>query len=414
MSSHPFFIACARNLEPMLLQELKELGITGARATHLGVDAELTREEVYRVVYGSRIASRVLRPLAEFDCPNDDALYENARELNWAAIVRPGQTFKVSASVADSTITHSQFAALRLKDAVVDVIREERGERPDVDKDDPDVRLNLFVHRDKAVISLYYSTGVMHKRGYRANAVEAPLKENLAAAMLRLAKWDAEKKEPLRDFFCGSGTILLEAAMLATRTPGGWFRAQQGFEALPDFHAETWQKVKAEFDAKIIPLAPGLIGGADIDSQAVLSARANFKRTPWASAVSIGLADFRKLEGDYTGSVIVTNPPYGVRVGADGETPDAKSVAAIHKLYEDFGYFLKMRCPGARVCMLFPDPKFEKDIWFKPVRGMFIDNGAISVRANVYDVKKLEEKAVNPKEEAAVKEIQAAPEDEQS
>jgi putative N6-adenine-specific DNA methylase len=384
---HPFFIACARNLEPMLLGEIKELGVTGARATHLGVDADLSREEVYRVVYGSRLASRVLRPLADFDCPGDEALYQNARELNWAAIVRPGQTFKVSASVADSTITHSQFAALRLKDAVVDVIREERGDRPDVDKDDPDVRLNLFIHRDKAVISLYYSAGVMHKRGYRGNAVEAPLKENLAAAMLRLAKWDPfEKREPLRDFFCGSGTILLEAAMLATRTPGGWFRARQGFEALPDYDAETWQKVKAELDAQIIPLKPGLIGGADIDAQAVISARANFKRTPWASAVSVSMADFRKLDGDYTGSVIVTNPPYGVRVGADGETPDAKSVAAIHKLYEDFGYFLKTRCPGSRVCMLFPDPKFEKDIWFKPVRGMFIDNGAISVRANVYDV----------------------------
>ncbi len=396
MTSHPFFIACARNLEPMLMAELRELGIPGARQSHLGVDADLTREEVYRVVYGSRIASRVLRPLADFDCPDDDALYENACELNWAAIIRPGQTFKVSATVADSAITHSQYAALRLKDAVVDVIREERGDRPDIDKDDPDVRLNLFIHRDKAVISLYYSVGVMHKRGYRANAVEAPLKENLAAAMLRLAQWDPwEKKEPLRDFFCGSGTILLEAAMLATRTPPGWFRARQGFEALPDYHAETWEAVKAEFDAAIVPLAPGLIGGADIDAQAVLSARANFKRTPWAEAVSIGMADFRKLDGDYAGAVIVTNPPYGVRVGAKGGAgrddrkdaePDAKAVAAIHKLYEDFGYFLKMRCPGSRVTMLFPDRQFEKDIWFKPVRGMFMDNGALSVRANVYEV----------------------------
>jgi putative N6-adenine-specific DNA methylase len=394
---HPFFVACARNLEPMLLNELKELGVTGVRMGHLGVEAELSREDVYRVVYGSRLASRVLRPLADFDCPSDDALYENARDLNWAAIIRPGQTFKVSATVADSNITHSQFAALRLKDAIVDVIRDERGDRPDVDKDNPDVRLNLFIHRDKAVISLYYSTGVMHKRGYRANAVEAPLKENLAAALLRLAHWDPiEKSEPLRDFFCGSGTILLEAAMLATRTPPGWFRATQGFEALPDFNAETWAKVKAEFDAAIIPLAPGLIGGADIDAQAVLSARANFKRTPWASAVSIGLGDFRKLEGDYSGAVIVTNPPYGIRVGADGETPDAKSVAAVHKLYEDFGYFLKTRCPNSRACILFPDTSLEKDIWFKPVRGMFIDNGAISVRANVYDVQ-----AAKPKDDTA-------------
>src|SRR5690606_26004194 len=136
------------------------------------------------------------------------------------------------------------------------------------------------------------------------------------------------------------------------------FRTRQGFEALPDYHAETWTKVKAELDAAIVPLAPGLIGGADIDAQAVLSARANFKRTPWAEAVNIGLADFRKLEGDYAGAVIVTNPPYGVRVGAKGagrddrKEPDAKDVAAIHQLYEDFGYFLKMRCPGSRVTML--------------------------------------------------------------
>jgi putative N6-adenine-specific DNA methylase len=242
----------------------------------------------------------------------------------------------------------------------------------------------------------------MHKRGYRANAVEAPLKENLAAAMLRLSGWDPfDKREPLRDFFCGSGTILLEAAMMATRTPGGWFRARQGFEALPDFDAATWARVKAELDARIVPLSPGLIGGADIDAQAVLSARANFKRTPWADAVSIGLADFRKLDGDYAGAVVVTNPPYGLRVGPDkqgteggkkgaiargDDAPDPAAVAALHKLYADFGYFLKTRCGGGRACLLFPDPAFEKDIWFKPVRGLFLDNGALAVRANVYDV----------------------------
>lgn len=395
---HPFFIACARNLEHLLLAELKELGVAGARATHLGVSADLSREEAYRVVYTSRLASRVLRPLAEFDCPDDDTLYERAAELNWAAIVRPGRTFKVTASVADSGITHSQYAALRLKDAVVDVIREERGDRPDVDKDDPDVRLDLFIHRDKAVISLYYSTGVMHKRGYRGSAVEAPLKENLAAGLLRLAAWDPfEKREPLRDFFCGSGTILLEAALHATRTPGGWFRARQGFEELPDFDADTWARVKAERDAAITPLPPGLVGGADIDAQAVLAARANFKRTPWADAVSIGMADFRKLDGDYAGAVVVTNPPYGVRVGPDkqevpgtrgrdGEAPNPAAVAALHKLYADFGYFLKTRCGGGRACILFPDPSYEKDIWFKSERGLFLDNGALPVRANVYEV----------------------------
>ena len=390
---HPFFISCARNLENMLLAELKELGVTEAsngRAVHLGVEAELTREEVYRVVYGSLLASRVLRPLGSFDCTSEEDLYENALDFSWDALIKPDQTFKVTASVADSALTHSHYAALKLKDAIVDSLREARGERPDVDKDNPDIRINLFLHRDKATISLYYSDGIMHKRGYRPHAVEAPLKENLAAAMIRLARWNGT--EPLRDFFCGSGTILLEAAMVATKTPGGWFRQWQGFESLPDFNQETWDAVKDELDAKIVPLTPGLIGGADIDSSSVLAARANIKTTPFHGAIAIGLADFKKIDGNFAGSVIVTNPPYGVRLGGEE--------AEVHKLYEDFGYFLKMKCPGSRAVILFPEPKFEKDIWFKPLRGMFLDNGALDVRANVYDVQGQKKKEA-PAAEAA-------------
>jgi putative N6-adenine-specific DNA methylase len=395
----------------MLVAELAELGVPGARAGYLGVEADLTREDVYRVAYASRLASRILRPLAEFDCPDEDALYDNARELNWAAILKPGVTFKVSAAVADSTISHSQYAALKLKDAVVDAVRDARGNRPDVDRDDPDVLLHLLLHRDQAVISLCYSAPVMHRRGYRVHAVEAPLKENLAAAMLRLAKWDPwEKKEPLRDVFCGSGTILLEAAMLATRTPAGKLRARQGFEALPDFDAEIWARVKAEEDAKIVPLEPGLIAGWDIDAQAVTAARANIGRTPFAGKLAVERADFREVKGPFVDSVIAVNPPYGTRIGADGTSfrganplssaasgtsGDAAAETlvapgndpALHKLYQDFGYFLKMQCAGSRACVLFPDPAYEKDVWFKPARGMWLDNGALSVRANVYEVK---------------------------
>ena len=182
--------------------------------------------------------------------------------------------------------------------------------------------------------------------------------------------------------------------MVATHTPGGYFRSFQGFESLPDFDKETWDRVKTEMDARIVPLKPGLIGGADIDSSSVLAARANIKTTPFHGLISVGLGDFKKLDGNFAGSVIVTNPPYGVRVGGDEKE--------IHKLYEDFGYFLKMKCPGSRAVILFPEPKFEKDIWFKPLRGMFLDNGALDVRANVYEVqgqKKKDEAAKDRKEE---------------
>jgi len=387
---HAFFISCARNLEPMLLAELGELGIAGGRVAHLGVEVELSREEVYRVVYSSLIASRVLRPLGKFDCPDEEALYENARAFPWDAIIGPDHTFMITSKVADSAITHSQYAALKLKDAIVDELVEVRGERPNIDRDDPDIRIDLFLYKDEATVSLYYSDGVMHKRGYRPHAVEAPLKENLAAAMLRLARWDGTK--PLRDFFCGSGTILLEAAMLATKTPGGYFHAKQGFEALPDFDAETWERVKAEQDAKIVPLKQGLIGGADINAQAVKAAKANIAGTPFAGLISVVQGDFRRLDASFADSYVVTNPPYGVRLGGEE--------AEVHKLYADFGYFLKMHCPGSRVCLLFPDPAFEKDIWFKPVRGMWLDNGALDVRANIYDVKPA--KAAGKEHEVAV------------
>jgi putative N6-adenine-specific DNA methylase len=189
----------------------------------------------------------------------------------------------------------------------------------------------------------------------------------------------------------------MEAAMLATRTPAGWFRARQGFEALPDFDADAWTRVKAEEDAKIVPLAPGLVAGWDIDALAVTAARANIARTPFAGKLAVERSDFRELQGPFVNAVIAVNPPYGTRIGADGSAgagtgrPGDESAAPgndpeLHKLYADFGYFLKTRCAGSRACALFPDPSYEKDVWFKPTRGMWLDNGALSVRANVYEV----------------------------
>ena len=143
---HAFFISTPRNLEPLLADELRDLGIVDVKPTYLGVDAKLSREEVYRVVYASRLASRVLRPLATFPCRNPEELYEHAVQFNWAKILKEGQTLKVSASVSDSAITHSQYAALKLKDAVVDSLRERTGARPSIDRETPDVRLDLFLH----------------------------------------------------------------------------------------------------------------------------------------------------------------------------------------------------------------------------------------------------------------------------
>jgi len=373
---HAFFISCPRNLEALLAEELREFGIAAPKPVYLGVEAELSREEVYRVVYGSRLASRVLRPLAAFPCRNPDELYEHAVQFNWAKILREGQTLKVSASVSDSAITHSQYAALKLKDAVVDSLREHTGARPSIDRETPDVRLDLFLRHDQATISLYYSDGIMHRRGYRIQAVDAPLKENLAAAVLRFAKWKGEK--PLVDLFCGSGTFLIEGAMIATHTPAGFFRESQGFETLPDFSPSLWEKAKTEADKGILPLPKGLITGIDISARAMAATRANLARTPWIDAIKLVQKDFTKLEGPYPDRVIVANPPYGVRLEDTQE--------GLQEFYKALGQFLKVKAAGSKAYVLIPEGDLHKEIWFKPERRLEIDNGALSVSVTEYAI----------------------------
>ena len=355
------------------------MGIEGGDLEYLGISVPLSRDEVYRVVYGSRLASRVLRPLGSFPCFNSDELYAKAREFNWNALFKPGQTFKITATVSDSGITHSQYAALTLKDAIVDSLRDENGTRPDVDRENPDLRIDLFLRRDEATLSLYYSDGVLHRRGYRKQAVEAPLKENLAAALIRFSGWTGQGK--LYDFFCGSGTFLLEGAMIASRTPAGFFRERQGFESLPDFSGEAWAAVKSDMDSKIMPLPPDLIFGFDIDSKAVSATMTNLIGTPFAQSIHVARADFTELQDCFPDSVILSNPPYGVRLIEDEQGP-------LHKLYETFGRFLKTRCPGSRACIITPEGGFDKDIWFKPVKRLFFDNGGLEVCANLYSVRK--------------------------
>ena len=374
---HSFFIGVPRNLEPLLLDELVEMGIPAPRVRYLGVEAELTREEVYSVVYASRIASRVLRPLAVFSCRDPEGLYEEALKLNWDRILKPGQTLKISATVSDSMITHSQYAALKLKDAVVDCLRERTGTRPTVDRDNPDIRLNLHIRHDQATISLYYSEGVMHRRGYRLRSTEAPLKENLAASVIRFAGWTGDT--PFLDLFCGSGTFLIEAAMSATHTPAGFFRSRQGFESLPDFSQEGWDKIRASWNEKIQPLPMGRITGVDKSAEALASTRANLAKTPYADSIKLVQKDFTRLEGRYPASTIVANPPYGLRL--------EDSQDGLRELYSGIGQFLKTKCPDSLACLLIPAGKaLEKEIGFNPERRIYIDNGAVEVGMAAYKI----------------------------
>jgi len=367
---HRFFAACARGLESLVADELRELGADPDDPGIRGVAFKADTATLYRVVYATRLASRILAPLLTFDCHSDKYLYKTARNIDWDRILSPDNTFVIDASVSDSHIDHSQFAAQRLKDAVCDHFREKTGRRPSVEKRTPDLRLYLHLRMNRAVIGIDVGGGALHRRGYRTESVEAPLQETLAAAVVRISGWDAER--PLHDPMCGSGTLLAEAVLHATRTPSGWLRAKgkPPWAALPDFDARVWETVKAKEDGAVRTLPQGLVSGADIEKGAVRAARTNLSHIPGGNAVTIERGDARELTLEEPSTVLV-NPPYGVRLGFRPE---------VEALYKAFGDALKRRCSGCTAYVLCGDVKLVGSLGLKPSKRIPLWNGGMECR----------------------------------
>ena len=365
-----YFAACARGLEPLLADELRELGAEAGEPGVGGVSFRAETPTLYRVAYATRLASRVLAPLLTFDCHSDKYLYKTARNIDWDQLLDPDRTFVIDATVSESNIDHSQFAAQRLKDAVCDHFREKTGRRPSVEKRKPDLRLYLHLRRNRAVMGIDVGGGALHRRGYRTVSVEAPLQETLAAAVVRLSGWTGEG--PLHDPMCGSGTLLAEAVLHATRRPAGWLRAQgtPPWSALPDFDARVWSTVKAELDGGVRELPDNLVSGADIDMAAVRAARTNLANVPGGRGVGIGHHDARELALEEPTTVLV-NPPYGVRLGERQE---------VEALYKAFGDALKRRCTGTTAFVLCGDVKLVGSLGLKPSKRTPLWNGGIECR----------------------------------
>jgi putative N6-adenine-specific DNA methylase len=214
--THRYFAQTQRRLEPIAREELEELGAAQCSESYCGVYFEASPPVIYKINYCARTIMRVLAPLERFSCPSDSVLYREAYNIPWSEIFSVNQTFAVESNVSNSHIRHSKFAALRLKDAIVDYFRKKYGKRPDVNTENPDIRFNLNIDENRAVISLDTSGESLHRRGYRVETVTAPMQETLAAAILRLSGWNGneESRLTLVDPLCGSGTILAEALMI--------------------------------------------------------------------------------------------------------------------------------------------------------------------------------------------------------
>jgi putative N6-adenine-specific DNA methylase len=372
-----FFAQAPGKMEAMCAEELRELGALNAEVAYRGVYFEADNAALYRINYTSRMLSRVLAPLLSFRCRDTDVLTSTARKVAWETFFSVDQTFAITASVAKSNINNSLYAAQCLKDGIADHFRDvSRGVRPSVETVNPDVRLNLHIEEDRAVISLDTSGESLHKRGYRLLAGEAPMQETLAAAIIRLTGWDGET--PLWDCMCGSGTLLCEALMHYCRIPAQTLRKNFGFFYLPDFDKKTWKSVKAECDARIRPLPKGLISGSDISPAAISVAKENLSRLPFSDAVTLTRKAFQKVTSFENGTLLA-NPPYGIRMGEFEE---------VQRLYTDLGDFIKQRCKGSTAFIYTGNPELRKSIGLKTSRRIPLVNGKLEgvlVRIDSYE-----------------------------
>ncbi len=372
--NYRFFAQIADGIEDLGVSELQELGASDVQSTFRGLYFSADKATLYRINYASRLVTRVLAPIMTFDCHNTKYLYKTALSIPWTEIFGLDKTFMVMSNVSNSKIRHSQYAALLIKDAIVDTFMEHFSERPNVDRITPDIVFNLHISNNKATIYLDTSGGSLHRRGYRTDAVEAPMQETLAASIIRLSGWDGEK--PLHDPMCGSGTLLCEALMHYCRIPSGHLRQSFGFEYLPDFDGDIWKKVRKEADRDIRDLPGGLISGSDVDQQAIGSARANLGHLPGGKRATLKTQRFQdliKLED----LVIVCNPPYGIRMNR------GMDMAAFMK---EFGDFLKQKCRGSRAYVYFGDRGLIKSVGLKTSWKRPLKNGQLDGRLVLYEM----------------------------
>jgi putative N6-adenine-specific DNA methylase len=312
-----FFITCARGLEPTLVKELEAISAENIEPGRGGVSCEGANELLYRANLWLRTAVRVLQPIREGKVFTPDELYEMCRDVDWSEWMSPDHTLAVDCNVRDSSITHSQYASRRVKDAICDQFREKVGRRPSVDTETPMIGLNLHISRNHAILSLDSSWNSLHKRGYRPIQTIAPLNEALAAGLLDCVGWTGEV--PLVDWMCGSGTFLIEGAWIAMNRAPGQTRKWYPFLSWPTFDRPLWNAIREEARTAVKPLTTKILG-SDIRRDAIELAKMNAKGAGVGHLVGFDIRDLKQARPpEGPPGVLICNPPYGERIGEEQE-----------------------------------------------------------------------------------------------
>ena len=375
MTTYSLFVTCPRGLEAPLSQELEQFKCQDIRAVDGGVACKGGMEQVYRINLHSRTASRVLLRLTKSGYRNEQDIYKAAKNIRWTDWFDLEQTFKVKVEGKRAQVKSLDFVGLKIKDAVCDVFRDACGARPSVGKIRPDIRIHAFIDERDIQIFIDTSGEALFKRGYRQDTGEAPMRENLAAGLLLLVGYDGT--QPFQDPFCGSGTIVIEAAWIATRRAPGLMR-RFGFEKLKNFDAALWKKLQHEAETQIRP-APASISGSDNDRHMIRAAVANAQAAEVDTFVRFEVKDAQDTRPNGDGGILISNPPYGVRLA---------EVQALQALYPQLGAWLKQHYAGWLAGMFTGDRDMPKFMRLSPKRKIPLYNGNLDCRLFLMDMVK--------------------------
>ena len=377
---HRFFAICPRGLDTLLAEELKLLGATALAPEAGGVGFAGSLATAYAANLHSRLASRVLWQVGRAPYSSEDGVYQATASVRWEDHFAPEQTLRVDVNASNSPLRSLEFAMLKVKDGIVDRLRDRTGERPSIDRTRPDVRVFAYLDHEAVTLYLDLSGEPLFKRGWRADKGEAPLKENLAAGLLMLAGWTPDL--PLLDPFCGSGTIVIEAACMAARRAPGLNRTF-AFERLTRFDATAWTQLQAQAKAQVDDDAAARIVGADISTRVVEQARANAQLAGlqhWLDdgRLSLSAGDARQMSPPADHGLIITNPPYG-----EQSTPRSASVP---KMMGEIGDRLKQSFTGWHAWLLTSDRQLPRQMRLAETRKTVLFNGALECRFFRFDL----------------------------
>lgn len=359
-------------LEGVLKQELEELGYTGIEVLNRAVQVQGTWDDVYKLNVHLRCAISVLVELKSFRIKKEKDLYDVAYKYDWTSLFDVKKTFAVKGAIHSEVFRHSQYPYLLVKDAIVDCFRDKTGDRPDVNVKTPQVMIDIYVNNDQVTLSLNSSGAPLFQRGYRDSKGEAPLNEVVAAGLIKLSGWD--KKMDLIDPFCGSGTIAIEAALMAADIPATIERRHYAFKNLKNFNEDTFEAIFEKINKRVTSL-PCNIYASDISAEMVTKTRRNLRALPVGRFVKTEVCSFNEVKNKGEKGMIITNPPYGERMGEN-----------VEELYQESGTWLKHEMTGYTCWLISSNNEALKQIGLKPDNKIRLFNGKLECSFRSFSV----------------------------